>query len=157
MLHPESKSSTFNHRYFVDVANPNSQCSGDRVADSMGRCYLTANRNNKYTVHGALTGGPKTPTDAGSQTRIPYSNTGWNDWRLDWVASEVAVDYNAGYTMALAAVMDLPAEFWTTGCTGVCSLNAVNDCIYLHMGRLMSQGGKILMSLTTNVPMLQKI
>ena len=66
-----------------------------------------------------MTGGAKTPTDAGDQRRIPFSKMGWNDWRLDWMACEVTIDYNAGFTMALAAAMELPAEFWTTGCSGV--------------------------------------
>jgi Glycosyl hydrolase family 9 len=101
----------------VDVKNPNNQCSGV-PADAKGRCYLSANRPNKFAVHGALVGGPKTKNDAGDPNRIPYSTEGWNDWRTDWVGSEQAVDYNAHFTLALAAAIDLPKTFWTTKCGG---------------------------------------
>jgi Glycosyl hydrolase family 9 len=113
-------------RYFVDVKNPDGECTGT-TADAQGRCYLTANRPNKFTVHGALIGGPKTPTDAGNPNRVPYSTEGWNDWRTDWVGSEEAVDYNAHYTMALAASIELPITFWRTTCGGAIS----SECLLL--------------------------
>jgi Glycosyl hydrolase family 9 len=104
-------------RYFLDVRNPKNQCPGP-ASNVQGRCYNTANRPNKFTLHGALIGGPKTAMDAGAKNRIPYSTEGWNDWRTDWVASEQAIDYNAHYTMALAAAIELPTTFWNTTCGG---------------------------------------
>lgn len=84
----------------------------------MGRCEMTANRKNKYTVHGALIGGPKSPSDAGDSNRAAYSEDGWNDWRADWVGSEVTLDYNAHWSMAVAQAMALPADFWLKNCDG---------------------------------------
>jgi Glycosyl hydrolase family 9 len=101
----------------VDVKNFNNVCTG-APADDQGRCYLQANRSNKFALHGALVGGLKTPTAAGDPDRIPYSNDGWNDWRTDAVGNEQAIDYNAHFTMALAAAIELPASFWTTKCGG---------------------------------------
>ena len=77
-------------RLFFDVADPNG--NGPTWEDrSCGVCYAAANRPNKFQTHGALIGGPKTPTDAGSASRTPYSSEGWNDWRTDWVGAEQAV------------------------------------------------------------------
>jgi hypothetical protein len=100
-------------RLFVDVANPNGECPIFQD-QAKGVCYQKANRPNKFQSHGALVGGPKTPTDAGDPNRKPYSDEGWNDWRMDWVGSEQALDYNCGLMMALAAAIELPATFWTT-------------------------------------------
>jgi hypothetical protein len=108
-------------RYFVDVVNPANYCPGDAPADSQGRCYLTANRPNRFKTHGALIGGPKTPADAGNPNRRAYSLEGWNDWRTDWIGSEQTLDYNAHYTMALAAAIELPQSFWTSLCGGMSS------------------------------------
>lgn len=101
----------------MDVANPRGGCPvyEDRAK---GICYRKANRANKFQTHGALVGGPKTPTDAGDPARVPYSREGYNDWRTDWVASEQTLDYNAHFTVALAAALELPASFWTSPCGG---------------------------------------
>jgi len=65
-------------------------------------------RDNTYTLTGALVGGPKSADDFA-----------WRDDRRDYVANEVATDYNAGYTGALAALISLsngaPARALTTG------------------------------------------
>lgn len=102
---------------FVDVENPAGGCPTyeDR---SKGICFQSANRDNIFQTAGALIGGPKTATDAGDAARTPYSQEGWNDWRTDWIGSEQTLDYNAHYTMALAAAIELPASFWTGACGG---------------------------------------
>ena len=105
-------------RFFVDVVNPANNCPSDAPADAQGRCYITASRPNKFQTHGALIGGPKTPSDAGNPNRKAYSLEGWNDWRTDWIGSEQTLDYNAHFTMALAAAIELPKSFWTTKCGG---------------------------------------
>jgi hypothetical protein len=46
---------------------------------------------NRHTLWGALVGGPASPDDFD-----------WSDDRGDWIANEVACDYNAGFTAALA-------------------------------------------------------
>jgi hypothetical protein len=52
---------------------------------------------------------------------MPYSLQGWNDWRLDWIGNEVAVDYNAGFNMALALAIQLPKDFWIKAQNGECA------------------------------------
>eukprot|EP00095_Tigriopus_kingsejongensis_P004611 maker-scaffold3543_size8265-snap-gene-0.3 protein:Tk04611 transcript:maker-scaffold3543_size8265-snap-gene-0.3-mRNA-1 annotation:"cellobiohydrolase a ( -beta-cellobiosidase a)" len=49
--------------------------------------------NNTHIIYGALVGGPKTP---GSDAYL--------DDRKDFIANEVAMDYNAGFTGAIAAL-----------------------------------------------------
>lgn len=100
---------------FSDVVDPLGNCPVFED-ESRGICYLDANRPNPLTTHGALVGGPKTPSDAGERDRVPYSTEGWNDWRTDHVGSEQAMDYNALYSLALAAAMELPTSFWNEGC-----------------------------------------
>jgi hypothetical protein len=104
-------------RYFVDVVNPLGSCP-QYDDKAKGICFQTANRPNKFQTSGALIGGPKTPTDSGDPNRIPYSLEGWNDWRTDWVAGEQTLDYNAHFTMALAASIELPISFWQSPCGG---------------------------------------
>ncbi|NET04285.1 MAG: hypothetical protein F6K16_06050 [Symploca sp. SIO2B6] len=50
---------------------------------------------NRHTLYGALVGGPSSPNDDAYQ-----------DDRTDFIANEVALDYNAGFTGALAALYD---------------------------------------------------
>ena len=100
---------------FADVVDPLGNCPVYED-ESKGICYQSANRPNPLVTHGALVGGPKTPTDAGDADRTPYSADGWNDWRMDHVGSEQAMDYNAMFSVALAAAMQLPAAFWEEGC-----------------------------------------
>ena len=47
--------------------------------------------NNRHTLYGALVGGPSAPND-----------NAYSDRRTDYIANEVALDYNAGFTGALA-------------------------------------------------------
>jgi endoglucanase len=58
-------------------------------------------RANPNVLHGALIGGPPRPDD-----QFP-------DDRTDYISGEVAVDYNALYSLAIAAAMDLGDEFWS--------------------------------------------
>lgn len=46
---------------------------------------------------------------------------------MDWVGSEQTLDYNALYTVALAAAIDLPAAFWKSPCGGAHSQTSVNS------------------------------
>lgn len=57
-------------------------------------------RPNPNVLHGALVGGPSSPDDK------------YGDDRSDYISSEVAVDYNAMYTVATAAAMALGDNFW---------------------------------------------
>jgi endoglucanase len=102
-------------KVFVDVFDPQGKCP-IYEDEGAGVCYVSANRPNAFQAHGALVGGAKTPTDAGDVDRKPYSDQGWNDWRTDYVGNEQATDYNALFSVALAAAINLPAEFWSEGC-----------------------------------------
>ncbi|MEO1393096.1 MAG: glycoside hydrolase family 9 protein [Cyanobacteria bacterium J06634_5] len=51
--------------------------------------------NNRHILFGALVGGPTAPND-----------NAYRDVRSDYVANEVALDYNAGFTGALARMYD---------------------------------------------------
>ncbi len=53
--------------------------------------------NNQHVLWGALVGGPGQPNDGAS----------YQDDRNDYQANEVALDYNAGYTAALALLYEL--------------------------------------------------
>ncbi len=55
--------------------------------------------NNEFTLEGALVGGPKSADD------FDYA-----DNRQDYVANEVATDYNAGFTGALAGLIALDSN-----------------------------------------------
>ena len=57
-------------------------------------------RANPNVLHGALVGGPTRPDDS------------FPDSRTEYISSEVAVDYNAMYTVATAAAMALGPDFW---------------------------------------------
>ncbi len=58
-------------------------------------------RPNPNVLHGALVGGPSRPDDE------------FPDDRSDYITSEVAVDYNSGFTLALAGAMALGDAFWS--------------------------------------------
>jgi Glycosyl hydrolase family 9 len=58
-------------------------------------------RASPNVLHGALVGGPPRPDDS------------FPDDRQDYISGEVAVDYNAGLTIALAGAMALGDGFWS--------------------------------------------
>src|SRR5690606_1340950 len=51
---------------------------------------------NRYVLVGALVGGPSAPDD-----------DSYSDERTNYITNEVALDYNAGFTGALAALVEL--------------------------------------------------
>jgi len=52
-------------------------------------------RNNRHILYGALVGGPSAPND-----------TAYEDDRSNYITNEVALDYNAGFTGALAKLVE---------------------------------------------------
>lgn len=76
----------------------NSACKLNEI----DRCAALWNdpRPNPNVLHGALVGGPPQPDDK------------FSDDRNDYISSEVAVDYNALYSVATAAAMALGDGFW---------------------------------------------
>jgi hypothetical protein len=65
------------------------------LSEECGSQYLSTKEPNPHTLYGALVGGPN--------ERDEYS-----DDRGDFVQNEVACDYNAGFTGALAALLQAP-------------------------------------------------
>ena len=61
-------------------------------------------RPNPNIITGALVGGPDTQDK-------------YKDERSESHYTEVALDYNAGLTAALAALMAAPQDFWETDCS----------------------------------------
>ncbi len=57
---------------------------------------ISSPTNNEFTLKGALVGGPKSANDSD-----------YKDDRTDYVANEVAIDYNAGFTGALGGLIKL--------------------------------------------------
>lgn len=55
---------------------------------------ITTPAQSRHVLYGALVGGPGSPNDA------------YTDSRQDYVANEVATDYNAGFTSALARLVE---------------------------------------------------
>ena len=62
---------------------------------------FNVDRPDPQTLHGAVVGGPGAPNDV------------YVDNRADYTTCEVAVDYNALYTVATAAAMALGDGFWS--------------------------------------------
>jgi len=56
-----------------------------------GTTNINDSNPNEYTLYGALVGGPSAPND-----------NAYQDNRNDYIANEVALDYNAAFTGALA-------------------------------------------------------
>lgn len=61
-------------------------------------------RPNPYVLTGAIVGGPR-------------NDDAFIDKRDDFHFSEVALDYNAGLTMALASMCAAPPSFWAVDCS----------------------------------------
>ena len=104
-------------RYWQDVVDKDNFCAKEVLEG--GICHIEANRNNAYTLHGGMVGGVKSADVAGDAFRTAPSEVGWNDWRADYQANEVSMNYNVMLASTLAQVMALDISFWTTGCTGV--------------------------------------
>ena len=78
---------------FIVGAEENSPKSvHHRAASCTYECETTRPDQNVFTLYGALTGGPD-------------KRDHWIDWRGDYQRNEVAMDYNAGYTADLAALL----------------------------------------------------
>ena len=67
-----------------------------RAASGLGWDGFNSDQPNRYVLNGALVGGPSAADD--------FS---YNDSRSDYISNEVAIDYNAGLTGALAYLSQL--------------------------------------------------
>ena len=77
--------------YQVGYGNNYPQQPHHRAASGVNWQGFDLDQPNQHVLNGALVGGPKAPDD--------YS---YNDARSDYITNEVAIDYNAGFTSALA-------------------------------------------------------
>ncbi len=77
--------------YVVGVGETFPQQPHHRAASGVGWEDFRNGEPNEHILYGALVGGPKSASD--------YS---YNDSRDDYISNEVAIDYNAGMTGALA-------------------------------------------------------
>ena len=86
----------------------NAACTLEESGAGQCDAQWGAPRDSPNTLNGAVVGGPKEPNDV------------YVDDRNDYIMSEVATDYNAFFTVALAGVMDLPEEWWVRYEAGAC-------------------------------------
>jgi endoglucanase len=82
-----------NSSYVVGFGNNSPKNPHHRAAS--GTYDINDSQSNKNILFGALVGGPKSAND-----------WDWQDKRNDFIGNEVALDYNAGYTGALAFLYD---------------------------------------------------
>jgi len=87
---PQSRS------YVVGFGNNPPVNPHHRAAHSSTTNNIYSPADNEHILYGALVGGPGQPTDGNS----------YIDDRSDYRANEVALDYNAGYTAALAILYE---------------------------------------------------
>ena len=78
-----------NFSYMVGFGDNSPQNPHHRAAS--GTSNINSPQPNEYTLYGALVGGPSAPND-----------NAYTDKRTDYIANEVALDYNAAFTGALA-------------------------------------------------------
>jgi len=79
-----------NSSYMVGFGNNPPQNPHHRTSHGSWTDNISEPTNQRHVLYGALVGGPKTNDDA------------YTDSRSDYVMNEVATDYNAGFTGALA-------------------------------------------------------
>ncbi|AFY57603.1 cellobiohydrolase A (1,4-beta-cellobiosidase A) [Rivularia sp. PCC 7116] len=82
-----------NFSYMVGFGENYPQNPHHRAAS--GTTNIGDSDSNEYTLYGALVGGPSAPNDDAYQ-----------DKRTDYIANEVALDYNAAFTGALARMTE---------------------------------------------------
>ena len=67
-----------------------------RAASGIGWDDFNSDQPNKHVLNGALVGGPAKADDFA-----------YDDRRSNYISNEVAIDYNAGFTGALAYLIQL--------------------------------------------------
>ncbi|MEV6816876.1 glycoside hydrolase family 9 protein, partial [Micromonospora sp. NPDC051296] len=82
-----------NSSYVIGFGNNPPRNPHHRTAHGSWWDNMTVPTETRHTLYGALVGGPSSPNDA------------YTDSRSDYVMNEVATDYNAGFTSALARLI----------------------------------------------------
>ncbi|MBX9585016.1 MAG: glycoside hydrolase family 9 protein [Gemmataceae bacterium] len=85
-----------NSSYMVGFGNNPPKNPHHRAASGVWDGNVSNPAPNRHTLYGALVGGPESASD-----------TNYHDDRADYISNEVALDYNAGFTGALARLYDL--------------------------------------------------
>ena len=85
--------------YLVGYGSNHPQQPHHRAASGVGWSDFDGDQPNEHVLHGALVGGPTAADDFA-----------YNDARSDYISNEVAIDYNAGFTGALAFLSGHSAE-----------------------------------------------
>jgi len=88
-----------NSSYVVGYGNNSPINPHHRASHNSQTNDINSPANNEFILEGALVGGPKSADD------FDYA-----DDRTDYVANEVATDYNAGFTGALAGLIELISD-----------------------------------------------
>ena len=83
-----------NSSYVVGFGNNPPRNPHHRTAHGSWTDSIASPAENRHVLYGALVGGPGSPNDA------------YTDDRQDYVANEVATDYNAGFSSALAMLVE---------------------------------------------------
>ncbi|NDD22204.1 MAG: hypothetical protein EBZ96_10050, partial [Synechococcaceae bacterium WB9_3_282] len=89
-----------NSSYLVGYGDNSPQQPHHRAASGVGWDGFRNGLPNKNILYGALVGGPSQAND------FAYA-----DVRSDYIANEVAIDYNSGFTGALAFAAQRSAGF----------------------------------------------
>ncbi len=82
--------------YVVGYGDNSPQQPHHRAASGVGWADFNADQPNRHELNGALVGGPSAADDFA-----------YTDARSDYISNEVAIDYNAGFTSALAYLNQL--------------------------------------------------
>ena len=82
--------------YVVGIGDNSPQQPHHRAASGVGWQDFNGDQPNRYELSGALVGGPSAADDFA-----------YTDARSDYISNEVAIDYNAGFTSALAYLHQL--------------------------------------------------
>lgn len=91
-----------NSSYVVGFGNNPPKNPHHRAAHDSPTFSINAPAVNRHELTGALVGGPASADDFD-----------WRDDRSDYIRNEVATDYNAGFTGALAEILELASDGYT--------------------------------------------
>jgi endoglucanase len=93
-----------NRSYMIGFGSNSPQNPHHRASHGSTSNNIASPANNRHVLYGALVGGPSAPND-----------NAYVDDRTNYITNEVALDYNAGFTGALARMQERVGLTHTTG------------------------------------------
>ncbi len=93
-----------NRSYMIGFGSNSPQNPHHRASHGSTSNNIASPANNRHVLYGALVGGPSAPND-----------NAYVDDRTNYITNEVALDYNAGFTGALARLQERVGLTHTTG------------------------------------------